>query len=216
MSEEKKMITLEQYRGIDLSIFFLLVCGLELLNIFVFRNYFPNQVFCISLVLPLSLLVMQRWNGWAVLIAAAGGAAFCFANGTASPASYLVYIFGNCFVILNMLWYPITGKSRISERFGLKILFALTGYFFISFGRALVATAFEGNIFENLLSFLSADGLNAAIGLVVLLIAGKQPGLFEDQKTYIRRMRDEKQKEKERQSEKHEELFYEEPDDTTE
>lgn len=191
LNEEQKSITLDQYRGIDLSIFFLLVCALELLNIFVFQKYFPEQLFCISIVLPISLLVMQRWNGWAVLIAAGGGIVFCIANKDASAASYLVYGVGNCFVLLNLFWYPLAGKKRFTENVGFRIAFVITGYLFMSIGRALLSVPFEGNFIDNLLAFLSGDALNAAIGLVILLIAGKQKGLFEDQLTYLRRQRDE-------------------------
>lgn len=185
MDEENRSISIEQYRGIDISIFFLLTCALEILNIYIFNRFFSDQNFCISVVFPITLLVMQRWNAWAVLIAAGGGIAFCIGNGDASFASYLVYGVGNCFMMLNLFWYKAFDKKKISESALLKVLFAITGYLCMSLGRTVMSLIFEGSFIKNLPAFLSGDALNAAIGILIIIIAGRQNGLFEDQRAYL-------------------------------
>lgn len=197
MEDDKKTITVEQYRGIDISIFFLLTCALEIINVFIFKKYFPEQMFCISIVLPMSLLVMQRWNGWAVLIALGGGIASCVASGDASIANVAVYGIGNCFVVFNLFWYLAVGKKKIQGNIVLKILFTASGYLLICIGRTLVSLLFEGQFIDNLLAFTAADGLNAIVGLVIILIAARQNGLFEDQIVYLKRQHEESLKENE-------------------
>ena len=199
VNEDNRQITLSQYRGIDVSIFFLIACAIEILNIFIFNKYYTDQNFCISVVLPLSLLVMQRWNAWGGLIAVGGGFAFCIANGDASAASYLVYCAGNCFVLLNLIWYAVLKKERFTESAGWRVLFTVTGYLFMTLGRALMSLPFEGGFFENYLAFLSGDALNAAVGIVVILIAAKQKGLFEDQVAYLKKQAEENKKNSKKQ-----------------
>ncbi|MCQ2536791.1 MAG: hypothetical protein MJ124_00155 [Lachnospiraceae bacterium] len=195
-------ISLKAYRIFDLFILTLLACAVELINIIVLKKLFPAELFSLSLVIPLSLIAMQRWGLRAWMIPAAGGLAYCVAN-SGSFGSYVVYIVGNCFVLLNALWCRNEGKKRIEESTGMKIAFTATGFLVVEIGRTLLALIFEVGeqgfvpaLTNSFRGFIVSDALNIVIGIIVVLIAGRQPGLFMDQLEYLKALQAEREKNK--------------------
>lgn len=200
--EQNNGISLKAYRMLDLFIFSLLTCAVELVNIIVLNRFFSAELFTLSLVIPMSLISIQRWGIRAWMVPAVGGVAYCVANGAAF-GSYVVYVIGNCFVLLNLFWYMKTGKKAIQESTGLKIAFALTGFFITEVGRTLLAALLErdGRSFlavstEIFRTIIVTDALNIVIGTIIILIAGRQNGLFMDQLEYLKELQAEKDKNK--------------------
>lgn len=181
-------ITPSQYRAIDLFLLTLVCCVLEAVNIKLFDRAFSDQLFCLSVIYPMSLIVMQRWGAYGAITTVAGSLTYCLLKGDASAAEYLIYTVGSCLILLNLIWYRFTDKNRITSSAGLRILFCITGYLFMCLGRTFVSLFFMGDILGNLAAYLMADALNAVVGMIVVSITARPGGVFEDQKTYLERL----------------------------
>ena len=173
------------YKAIDITIFCIIACVLEAINIIAFQN-FRLEHYTLSIVLPISLIVMMRWREWAVLPAVLSGISYCiFCRGT--PSQYLIYGLGNAFILLNLLWLKAVSRKQILNKLWMSMLFVVTGFIAINLGRSLVSFIFEQSIF-NIISFFSTDVFNGVIALIIVAIARKQNGLFECQDDYFVRI----------------------------
>ncbi len=183
-------MSLKRYMCIDLTILGAILCGLEFLNSLALQ-YFPGEVFTLSVVLPISLIVMMRWGAYGVLHAVVGGLVYCIFN-QGGPSTYLIYTLGNACIALNLVWFRKIGKEAVRKSALYTVLFALSGYVAMNVGRAILAAVLEGMPFVALLvRYLSVETLSTVIGIVAVLIARRQNGLFEDQKHYLLRIQEE-------------------------
>lgn len=192
MEQSNNQISLGMYRGIDLFLLSLITCAAELINIIVLKRFFQGELFTLSIAVPMSLIAMQRWNAYGAIVAAASGLAYCVANNGAAQ-SYAAYILGNLFVLICLLWYLKGGKKKIEESKGLQFLFALSGFLAVEVGRTLVAFIFEKEILSIFLTYIVSDSLNIVIGIVIVMVAAAQKGLFTDQLGYLRAIAEERE-----------------------
>ncbi len=197
---EQTGISLKAYRTLDVFIFTLLTCAAELINVLVLKKIFTSELFSLSITIVLALIALERWNAWAVFVAAAGGLAYCIVN-AGGFGSYVTYIFGNCFVLLNLLWYVKVEKKTLETSTGLKILFTLSGFLAAEVGRTVISSFFEEGemgllpmLWGMFKGFVVSDALNIVIGVIIVLIAGKQDGLFMDQLAYLKAIQAEREK----------------------
>ena len=102
-------MSLKRYMCIDLFILGAILCGLEFLNSLALQ-YFPGEVFTLSVVLPITLIVMMRWGAYGVLHAVVGGLVYCIFN-QGGPSTYLIYTLGNACIALNLVWFKKIGKE---------------------------------------------------------------------------------------------------------
>lgn len=185
--------TLKQYRNIDLIIFTLLMCGLETLSILVLRTWAPNELFA-SMFLPIVLIVLMRWDAYGAILAIIHGIvyAMCFGAGF---AEYIIFSIGNLGIMSVLLLFKFLGKERISGKWYLTLLYLFAAYISVELFRTLIALCFGYSFIECLSITFLADGFSVILAIVVLLVARKQNGLFEDQMQYLLRLekeRDEK------------------------
>ena len=197
MEQENNGISLNTYRTIDLVLLSLITCAAELINLLVLKRVFPGELFTLSIVVPMSLIAMQRWNAPGGVVAVAGAIAYCTGNG-GSFESYIVYTVGNAAVLICLLWYLKNGKKRIEESAGLQVLFTLGGFAAVEAGRTLAAFIFDRNIKSIFLTFIVSDSLNIVIGVIIVIIAARQKGLFTDQLSYLRAMAEERERNKQK------------------
>lgn len=186
MDTNKPTISFNVYRTTDLITFTFIACVLEYLNVFVFKNFFTSELYTLSIMLPITLIVMQRWNGYALVPAILTGLVYCIANKAENPATYITYIAGNCFIMINLVWQKAVGKKKLEESILCQILYTVTGYILMSVGRAGIAAIFEGSFFANLKTFLIADEISGVIGIIIVIVAARQKDLFKDQKEYLK------------------------------
>ena len=183
-------MSLKRYMCIDLFILGAILCGLEFLNSLAL-TYFPGEVFTLSVVLPITLIVMMRWGAYGVLHAVVGGLVYCIFN-QGGLSAYVIYTLGNACIALNLIWFKKIGKEAVRQSILYTVLFALSGYVAMNIGRAAFAATLEGMPFAALtVRYLSVESLSTLIGVVVVLIARRQNGLFEDQKHYLLRIQEE-------------------------
>ena len=123
-----------------------------------------------------------------------GGIVYCLAaKGT--PRQFLIYGAGNLFGLLSLLLIRIFGKDRIRENVLLTLLFALCTQLFMQMGRACVS-ALSGAAFEAGIHFITTDALSGLFTMVIVWIASRLDGVFEDQISYLLRVQKEAEEEK--------------------
>lgn len=198
-----RLISFRQYRLTDMFMFALILCVSELLIFFASKYWFKSSAdYYVSFLLPIVLIVMMRWGWVSVIYAALGGVLAC-ALGGGSWQSYLSYGIGYCLVALMLLMTKFLGRDKIRGKWYFSLLYVVLGWAAMNFGASAVG-AVCGESFIGLLAGnfgFGANGfLSLAAGVVTILIVRKLDGMFEYQKSYLRRLDDER-KEKMRRDE---------------
>ncbi len=189
----KHKISFQQYRAIDLTIFTVLLALSQFVIFFAASTLFPDQPYVLSPVGALVALVMMRWGGYAAIPAVVSGILYTYlAKGGAQQ--YIIYSVGNLFSMLTLFMIKALGKERIRKGTLLSLLFALCVQVLMQLGRALIALCF-GYSLGTCLGFITTDVLSWLFTLVVIWIARRVDGLFEDQKNYLLRLDSERQSE---------------------
>lgn len=187
-------LTVKQYMIIDLVIFSVLLCILEIASRMAL-NFFQREIFTISIVLPLVLIAMMRHGVRALPLAALGGLVYCALNG-AQAKVYLVYMLGNSVIAANLFWFKKVGKDKIRENTWIIVLYVASGYILMNLGRSVFAflLGYE-KLIANMVRYFTTDALSAVMAVVIILVARRQDGVFEDQMDYLIRQA-EKEEEK--------------------
>ncbi len=189
-----KSISLTQYRVIDLGLMTLLMLVSQGIISLVSTTVYADQLYTVSTVAIVAGLVYMRWNFWGAIPAALGGFWFSLLTG-GSFQQHCIYILGNLFSLLALGLFRWPGKDRICGDGLQTIFFAIAVQVSMQLGRAAVAFAL-GTPLATCLGFFTTDALNILFTLVVLWIARRVPGLFEDQINYLRRLREECRKDR--------------------
>ncbi len=185
--EGRKPISKEQYVAIDLFILTLIMCVLEW-AIRAALNVYPNEIYTISIVLPIALIAIMRHGAWGVLVAIAGGLVCCIISGARADL-YLIYAVGNSFIASTLLWFKRPGKESIRKNIGLIVVYVITGYLSMNLGKSILAFILGYQpFFAILVRFLTTDALVAVMSVIILLVARRQDGVFEDQMQYLKRL----------------------------
>ncbi len=187
-------ISFGQYRGIDLTILTILTTFSEAIIAMAASRWFPGQLYSLSPMVALVCIVMMRWGAWAVIPAITSGLAFCLAAG-ASGIQFLIYCVGNCGTLAALVWFKAMGKDKVKKRVEVTILYTLTAFVGMVVGRWLVAMLL-GEGAGIILDFFFADSLSLVFAVVVVLIARRVDGLFEDQRAYLIRTEEERKKQR--------------------
>ncbi len=193
-----RLISFRQYRLTDLFLFAIILAVFELILHFSFISF--NGSFTFSPMVPLVLLVMMRWGWQSIFFAVGDGLLFCLLNlGTDgfSNELFAVYIIGNAFIALLLLMTKFAGKERIRKKWYFSALFLVAGEASVVLGRTLVAVCF-GKDFVGALMSQVWETFSLAVGLVIILIARRLDGMFEDQKSYLRRLDGEREEKRRR------------------
>lgn len=191
-------ITFSQYRNIDLAIMTVLTVVAEAVVALAASKWFPDELYSLSPMVALVCIVMMRWGVWAIIPAVASGLAFCVASG-ATAQQFVVYCVGNCFALVALVWFKAMGKETVRSKITLVVLFTVTAFAGTIFGRWAVGLLFGADLFS-IVNFFLADCLSLLFAIVVTLIARKIDGLFEDQKAYLIRTEEERQKERDNEA----------------
>ena len=194
-------ITFKQYRNIDLFLFGALLIISEAVTTVATNKWFAAQSVAISTTFIFVCIVMMRWSGYAAIHACLGGLVFCIASGGDGQLQhYLIYIIGNCFALIAMLWFKVFSKEEVRKKPFKLLLFTVSAYLLMQLGRWLVSIPIslilEYSIsLKGLLTYITTDVLTLLFGVVVMLLMRKVDGMIEDQKAYLFRLQREKEKE---------------------
>ena len=181
--------TIGQYRAVDLAMFAIMLAVFESLVAVAARRWFPNEPYTVSMTPAITAIVLMRWGPWAAIHAVFGGIVLC-AGSRASLVQYAVYVLGNCFSLLVLpalsRWRKEEGLWRESVKaltYGISVLLLMQA------GRALVSLM-TGSGLENVPGFFTTEVITDLFTLVILWIARRLDGLLEDQRHYLRRLRE--------------------------
>ncbi|MBR3007077.1 MAG: hypothetical protein IKH70_00550 [Stomatobaculum sp.] len=214
-------LTFRQYRQMDLTVFGAMLVVAEALIVLAATRWFPAEAYTVSIVAAVTSIVLMRWGPWAAIHAVLGGLVYCFVSG-GQPGQYLIYCAGNLFALLSLLWFRIpgkdrtsgsdriSGKERIREDSFLTVIFGLTVQLLMQLGRAAVAFALLraspgsapagtqsiAGALSFCIGFITTDALSGFFTAVILWIARRQDGLFEDQKHYLLRIQEAEKEER--------------------
>lgn len=183
-------ISFGQYRSIDLSILAVLMAVSQFMIHVASSFWFPEQLYVVSPVGAMVALVMMRWGVWAGIHAVLGGALFTLLSG-GTVQHLLIFGAGNLVSLLALVYIKIFTKEHIRKNAFHSVVFALLVQILMMLGRSAVAAALKFPA-EACLGFITTDVLSCLFTAVVIWVARRIEGLFEDQKHYLLRIQSER------------------------
>ncbi len=184
--------SLGEYRAIDLGCFALMLALFEPLLHLAATRLFPAEPYTVSVTAAITAIVMMRWGPWAGIHAVCGGILACLLA-KARWDQYLVYGLGNLLSLLALLLLKAWGKEETRKDVLRSIAFALVTALLMQLGRAALALAL-GNGMGVSLGFFTTGVVTDLFTVVVVWIARRLDGIFEDQIHYLLRIQKESQK----------------------
>ena len=178
------------YRAIDLTLFAIILCVFESVIIRASRSLvFRDQAFTVSLAAAITSIVFMRWGVWGLLHAVLAGAVYCIAGG-GTFSQFAVYMLGNVFSLLAVLYLRKVGSEKIRASVWLSFAFGLLVLLLMQFGRFAVSLVLGTPVAEAF-RFFTTDSLSAVFTLVIIWIVRRLDGVWEDQFHYLKRFRPE-------------------------
>ena len=186
----RRQRTWKEYRTIDLALMALMLAVFEFLIINAASFWFPNELYTVSLAAAVTSIVYMRWGVWGGIHAVEAGLVYSyFAGGT--PEHYVIYCVGNLFSLLAVILLKAVGKEKV--RTGkLSLVFPMLVQLLMHLGRGVTALVF-GAALGSIAAFFAADSLSYIFTFVIIWIARKLDGVYEDQKHYLIRINTEKE-----------------------
>ena len=189
-----KRRTVKQYRALDLAMFALMLTVAETLAVTAARRWFPNEPYTVSVTPAITAIVMMRWGPWAGLHAALGGVVFCLTSG-AGVKHYAIYGLGNLLSLAALAYIRSATPEGIRESVWKSLALALMVTLLMQLGRALIAVVL-GSAPVAALGFFTTDVITVLFTLVLIWIARRLDGIFEEQNHYLLRLRQQENEER--------------------
>ena len=190
----QKRRTVKQYRALDLAMFALMMTVAETLAVTAARRWFPNEPYTVSVTPAVTCIVMMRWGPWAGLHAALGGMIFCMTSG-AGIKHYVIYCLGNLLSLAALGYVKAATPEGIRESVWKSLALALMVTLLMQLGRALIAVVL-GSTPAAALGFFTTDVITLLFTLVLIWIARRLDGIFEEQNHYLLRLRQQENEER--------------------
>ena len=185
----KRQLSYQEYRSIDLALFAMMAVIFELIIVRVSRSVlFADQVYTVSLAGALVSIVYMRWGFWGALEAALFGFLDCAYSGAALN-QYLIYIGGNLFSLPMVFFLQRLGYEKVRKG-QYALLFPLGVILLMHLGRIVLAVLL-GTELTTALGFFTTDSLSILFTLVIVWIARRLDGVYENQKHYLLRVHEE-------------------------
>lgn len=188
-----RLISVKQYRATDLVIFAAILIVSELLGYFATVWFAGSAFFTLSLAIPITCLVIARWGWWGVFYPVVSGITYCLV-GKLSANYYFVYCIGGLFIMLMLLPSKLIGIDKIRKKWYFTALFAIGAWVCVYLGRSVLwAICFKINPVDGAtvtsgFAGFALDLMSLFAAVAVLLIMRKLDGMFEDQKSYLKRV----------------------------
>lgn len=186
-------MSFKQYRSIDMLILFILYVACEF-GIIKVGGSMIDQPYIVSLMLPILLIVIMRWDVYSIY-QAVGSAIFFVLIQQGDIKQMFVYILGNLGVWMLALSIKKIGKERISSSVFNCMVYVVVGAIFMEvfryFGMVIVYQSEIGG----LIRLFALDALSVVFGIIVILLVRNIDGLFVDQKKYLLNLQKEKEEE---------------------
>ena len=174
--------------------FALMLTVAETIAVTAARRWFPNEPYTVSVTPAITIIVMMRWGPWAGLHAALGGVVFCLTSG-AGAKHYIIYAAGNLLSLAALAFIRAATAEGIRQSASKSLLLALAVTLLMQLGRALFAVIF-GALPAMALGFFTTDAITLLFTLVLVWIARRLDGIFEDQNHYLLRIQRQEKEER--------------------
>ena len=190
-----KLISIKQYRLGDLFMFAIIAVIGELVCYYA-QFWFPSAAFyTLNLMLPVITLVSVRWGWWGVILAAFEGVVYCLIRG-GDWRLYITIVVSCAAIASELLAIKLIKEERLKKDWYWAFLIVLLGWVSVNIVRTCLFAAFYGDFVSALATFFgfSDCGLLALVmGEVIILVCRRLDGLFENQKSYILRLKRERE-----------------------
>ena len=180
----------KEYRTIDLAILAAMLAIFEYLILQAANWWFPGQPYTVSLAAAITSIVYMRWGVWGMFHAFEAGFVFCLFSG-ATGEQYMIYCCGNLFSVAAVILLKAVGKERVRTG-NLSLVFPLLVLVLMQAGRGVVALVL-GAAPASFLGFFTTDSLSLLFTFVIIWIARRLDGVYEDQKHYLLRINTKKE-----------------------
>lgn len=180
-----RQLSFQQYRAIDLTLLAVMLVIFEFVIVMAARFWFPGQPFAVSLAGAITAIVYMRWGYWGGIHAVLAGLVFCFFSG-GTREQYLIYCAGNLLSCLSVLLLNKVGKEKVRTGH-LALVFPLVVLLLMQTGRAVIALLL-GAAPVSVVDFYTTDSLSMLFTFVIIWIAKRLDGIYEDQKHYLLRI----------------------------
>ena len=181
----RKRRTWKEYRAIDLSIMALMLAVFEYLIVNAANFWFPDQLYTVSLAAAVTSIGYMRWGVWGGIHAVEVGLSYCFFS-SGTPGQYVIYCVGNLCSLLAVIVLKTAGTEQVRKGH-LSLLFPLLVQLLMHMGRACMALIL-GAAPLAVVDFFTTDSLSYLFTFVIIWIARKLDGVYEDQKHYLLRI----------------------------
>ena len=176
-------MTFKQYRNLDLAIFIAMYALCEYLVIKAATVWF-DEPYSISIMLPLLLIVMMRWDRYCIIHAVVYALLFVFYQG-GNGKQYLIYLIGNLGFMLNLVLLNRMGKDKIRNSFFNSLIYLVSGFLLMEVFRGIASMIAAGSDLKIIWQFIFSDMLSLVFGILVIIVIRRQDGLFRDQRDYL-------------------------------
>ena len=180
-----KQRTWKEYRAIDLGLMAIMLAVFEFIIVNAANWWFPDQLYTVSLAAAITSIVYMRWGVWGAIHAVEAGLVFSYFSG-ATKEQYIIYCVGNLLSVLAVLLLKAAGKEKVRKG-NLGLFFPILVLFLMQGGRAAAAILL-GTAPRATLGFFTTDSLSYIFTFVIIWIARKLDGVYEDQKHYLLRI----------------------------
>lgn len=181
-----RQMTVGQYRAMDLTLFAAMLAVFENVLVLAATRWFPNEPYTVSVAPAVTAIVLMRWGPWAALHALLGGAVFCLASG-AGPGHYAIYCLGNLLSLLMLLPIRRFTAEGIRQSAGKSLALGGGVCLTMQLGRAIMAVILGAKPVMAA-GFFTTDAITLLFTLVLVWIARRLDGIFEDQRHYLLRV----------------------------
>ena len=184
-------MSFKQYRTLDLVIFVAMYAICEYLVVKAATVWF-DEPYSISIMLPLLLIVMMRWDKYAIVHAIAYAFLFVYYQ-KGSLNQYLIYLIGNLGFMITLVYLYKVGKQKVKDSFFHSLMYLLIGFILMELFRGLASIIIAGSPTGIILQFMMSDMLSLVFGLLVIIIVRNVEGLYMDQKQYLIQLNSQKE-----------------------
>ncbi len=191
----ERRLNFGQYRAIDLTIFAVLLVVFESLASKA-AFHFSSQPYFLSIVPAVACIVYMRWGMFGCIHAALGGLVYCISTG-GTAVYYLIYVAGNLLSVVVVLYLRKIGPAKVKESMALSLLMAVLVAFFMQIGRGIMAVITGVISLSMIFSFVLTDVISGLFAVVIVFIVRRLDGVFEEQRSYLRRLHEEETNDKE-------------------
>lgn len=186
-------MTTEKYRAIDLSLFALILMVFETVIVRAATQWFPKEAWTVSAVAAITAIVMVRWGPWAGIHAVLGGIVFVLTS-RGGLNQYVIYGVGNLAGLAVLPLLKKWGWRKLKENVLVNFLYGALVLLGMQVGRGLISLLFGASP-AVALGFITTDVISYIFTLVILWIVARLDGMLEDQRHYLKRLSEQREKE---------------------